>query len=59
MGNWLTRNQAQELVSAASRDSLRGLRDSAMLGLLLGCGLRHLTFAGATSLPGIAFVETR
>ena len=38
IGNWLTRNQAQELVNAASRDSLRGWRDSAMLGLLLGCG---------------------
>jgi site-specific recombinase XerD len=41
IGNWLTRNQAQELVNAASRDSLRGLRDGAMLGLLLGCGLRR------------------
>src|SRR3984893_1429443 len=41
MGNWLTRNQAQELISAASRDSLRGWRDAAMLGLLLGCGLRR------------------
>ena len=59
IGNWLTRNQAQELVNAASRDSLRGWRDGALLGLLLGCGLCHLTFAGATSLPGIAFVETR
>lgn len=41
MGNWLTRNQAQDLVNAASRDSLRGWRDGAMLGLLLGCGLRR------------------
>ncbi len=41
MGNWLTRNQAQELVNAASKNSLRGWRDGAMLGLLLGCGLRR------------------
>jgi hypothetical protein len=32
MGNWLTRNQAQELVNAASTNSLRGWRDGAMLG---------------------------
>jgi integrase len=41
MGNWLTRNQAQELVNAASKHNLRGRRDGAMLGLLLGCGLRR------------------
>jgi integrase len=46
IGNWLTRHQAQELVSAASRDSLRGLRDGAMLGLLLGCGLRRSEVVG-------------
>jgi len=41
MGNWLTRNQAQELVNAASKTNLRGWRDGAMVGLLLGCGLRR------------------
>src|SRR5258707_6962511 len=41
MGNWLTRNQAQELVNAASKTDLRGWRDGAMVGLLLGCGLRR------------------
>jgi site-specific recombinase XerD len=46
IGNWLTRNQAKELVNAASRDSLRGLRDGAMLGLLLGCGLRRSEVVG-------------
>ena len=40
MGNWLTRNEAQELVNAASKANLRGWRDGAMVGLLLGCGLR-------------------
>jgi integrase len=46
MGNWLTRNQAQELVDAASTNSLRGWRDGAMLGLLLGCGLRRSEVVG-------------
>ena len=44
MGNWLTRNQAQELISAAPRNSLRGWRDGAILGLLLRCGLRRPCF---------------
>jgi integrase len=46
MGNWLTRNQAQELVNAASKNSLRGWRDGAMIGLLLGCGLRRSEVVG-------------
>src|SRR5260370_10522412 len=46
MGNWLTRNQAQDLVNAASNNSLRGWRDGAMLGLLLGCGLRRSEVVG-------------
>src|ERR1700722_8807413 len=46
MGNWLTRNQAQELVNAASKDNLRGWRDGAILGLLLGCGLRRSEVVG-------------
>jgi site-specific recombinase XerD len=50
MGNWLTRNQAQELLNAASKTNLRGLRDGAMVGLLLGCGLRRaLPVLGAWS----------
>jgi site-specific recombinase XerC len=48
MGNWLARNQAQEqeLVDAASKNSLRGWRDGAMLGLLLGCKLRRSEVVG-------------
>ncbi len=47
-GNWLTRNQAQELVNAASNTDLRGWRDGAILGLLLGCGLRRSEVVGLT-----------
>jgi integrase len=41
IGNWLTRDQAQELFDAGSQDTLRGKRDAAVIGLLLGCGLRR------------------
>jgi integrase len=47
-GNWLTRNQAQELGSAASTADLRGWRDRAIVGLLLGCGLRRSEVVGLT-----------
>jgi site-specific recombinase XerD len=40
-GAWLTPEQAQALLDAPSRDSLRGKRDRALLALLLGCGLRR------------------
>ncbi len=41
IGNWLTSHQAQDLVDAISQRTLRGKRDAAMIGLLLGCGLRR------------------
>jgi integrase len=41
IGNWLTGDQAQELVNAVSQSTLRGRRDAAVIGLLLGCGLRR------------------
>ena len=46
MGNWLTRNEVQELVNAASKTNLRGWRHGAMVGLLLGCGLRRPKVVG-------------
>ena len=41
IGSWLTGNQAQELLDAVSQSTLRGRRDAALIGLLLGCGLRR------------------
>jgi len=41
VGNWLTVEEGQQLVGAVPIDTLRGKRDAAMLGLLLGCGLRR------------------
>jgi len=46
IGNWLTGNQAQELLNAVSQNTLRSRRDGAMLGLLLGCGLRRSEVVG-------------
>lgn len=40
-GNWLAKQQAQELLQAPDTDMLKGLRDRAILALLLGCGLRR------------------
>jgi integrase len=39
IGKWPTGVQAQELLNAISRSILRGKRDAALIGLLLGCGL--------------------
>ncbi len=41
IGNWLTGDQAQALLTAISVRTLRGRRDAALVGLLLGCGLRR------------------
>jgi site-specific recombinase XerD len=41
IGNWLTGDQTQELLNAISQRTLRGRRDAAMIGLLIGCGLRR------------------
>jgi site-specific recombinase XerC len=40
-GNWLSLRQAQALLSAPDISTLRGLRDRAILAVLLGCGLRR------------------
>ncbi len=40
-GNWLTRQQAQQLINAPDWSTLKGKRDRAILALLIGCGLRR------------------
>lgn len=45
-GNWLSQAQAQALIEAPSPSTLKGKRDRAALGLLVGCGLRRSEAAG-------------
>lgn len=41
IGNWLTRDQANDLLNAPDPKTLAGKRDRAILALLIGCGLRR------------------
>ena len=41
VGNWLTPEQAKALLLAPDEKTLKGKRDNAILGLLVGCGLRR------------------
>ena len=40
-GQWLSRQQSQALLSAPDVSTMKGLRDCAILAVLLGCGLRR------------------
>jgi site-specific recombinase XerD len=41
LGNWLTADQARALWQVPDPNTLKGKRDRALLGILLGCGLRR------------------
>ena len=45
LGNWLTRDQAKELLAVPDRSSLKGKRDYVILALLVGCALRRRELA--------------
>jgi integrase/recombinase XerD len=47
-GNWLSVRQAQSLLNAPDVSTVRGLRDRAILAVLLGCGLRRSEVAALT-----------
>lgn len=47
-GNWLTKEQASQLLHAPDTAMLKGKRDRALLALLLGCGLRRAELANLT-----------
>lgn len=40
-GNWLTRDEAQALLNSPDAGTLKGLRDRAILSVLIGCRLRR------------------
>jgi len=48
IGNWLTQQQAQTLLELPDVSTVKGLRDRAILAVLLGCGLRREECAGLT-----------
>ena len=45
LGNWLTRDQAKELLAVPDRSALKGKRDYVILALLTGCALRRRELA--------------
>ena len=47
-GQWLTREQAENLISAPNATTNKGKRDRALLAVLIGCGLRRREAAALT-----------
>ena len=45
LGNWLTKEQAKELLAVPDRSTLKGKRDYVILALLVGCALRRQELA--------------
>ena len=48
LGNWLSKEQAQQLLELPDVSTVKGLRDRAILAVLLGCGVRREECAGLT-----------
>ena len=51
LGNWLTREQAKELLAVPDRSTLKGKRDYVILGLLVGCACAGRSWPSSTSRP--------
>jgi site-specific recombinase XerD len=47
-GNWLAKEQAQKLINSPDISTLKGLRDRAILAIMIGAGLRRSEVANLT-----------
>lgn len=48
LGNWLSKEQARELLAVPDRSKVKGKRDYAILAVLVGCALRRRELASLT-----------
>src|SRR5258708_8501970 len=48
LGNWLTRDQAKQLLAVPDRSTIKGKRDYCILALLVGCALRRTELSTLT-----------
>ena len=46
LGHWLTAEQAERLLTLPNLETIKGVRDAAVLALLVGAGLRRVELAG-------------
>ena len=59
MGNWLSKDEAQNLINAPDTDTLKGKRDRAVLAVMIGCGLRRVEVTRLTLADNIKQREGR
>jgi integrase len=49
IGNWLTAEEGRRLLDVFDRQTLRGIRDYAVVAVLLGCSLRRAELAALSA----------